>query len=198
MKSIAPNYLRETVRLYPVIYDSDIVITHMPEQNHAGRDLESFRRQTRRGVRLSKRLHNMYARELFLAGSGEDFKKAEAFFRESAADAGRDADEVMESCLVAARAARLSGDTVGFFKYAGKVIAGEGCSEICCELGHFYEEAADYTEAAIWYYNAVYETTPILKKEAGDREGLEGLIRCYTEMKLPREVHLYEEELGRL
>ena len=29
--------IHETVRLEPVVYDSDIVITHMPEQNHAGR-----------------------------------------------------------------------------------------------------------------------------------------------------------------
>ena len=37
--------IHETVRLEPVVYDSDIVITHMPEQNHAGRDLANFRKQ---------------------------------------------------------------------------------------------------------------------------------------------------------
>ncbi|MCM1185196.1 MAG: glycosyltransferase family 2 protein [Lachnoclostridium sp.] len=187
--------IHETVRISPVIYDSDVVITHMPEQNHAGRDLANFRKQTEKGVRLSKRLHNMYAKELFLAGSGEDFVKAAAFFRESAMDESRDEEELVEACLVAARAARVSKDAVGFFKYASKIIAGEGCSEICCELGCFYEDAQDYTEAVIWYYNAVYETAPVLKKTAGDVEGLEGLIRCYEKMGQPENAQTYREEL---
>ena len=53
--------IHETVRLEPVVYDSDIVITHMPEQNHAGRDLTNFRKQIAQGRRLSRRLHGMYA-----------------------------------------------------------------------------------------------------------------------------------------
>ncbi|MCM1326265.1 MAG: glycosyltransferase family 2 protein [Bacteroidales bacterium] len=187
--------IHETVRISPVIYDSDVVITHMPEQNHAGRDLANFRKQTEKGLRLSKRLHNMYARELFLAGNGEDFVKAAAFFRESAMDESRDEEELVEACLVAARAARVSKDAVSFFKYASKIIAGEGCSEICCELGFFYEDAQDYTEAVIWYYNAVYETAPVLKKTAGDVEGLEGLIRCYEKMGQPENAQTYREEL---
>lgn len=187
--------IHETVRLSPIIYDSDVVITHMPEQNHAGRDLANFRKQTGQGVRLSKRLHNMYARELFLAGSEEDFAGAAAFFRESAIDESRDEEELVEACLVASRAARISGDVAGFFKYASKIIAGEGCSEICCELGHFYEDAQDYTEAVIWYYNAVYETVPVLKKAAGDVEGLEGLIRCYEKLGQPENAQIYREEL---
>ena len=37
--------IHETVRLEPVVYDSDIVITHMPENSHADRDLANFRKQ---------------------------------------------------------------------------------------------------------------------------------------------------------
>ncbi|MBO4980992.1 MAG: glycosyltransferase family 2 protein [Lachnospiraceae bacterium] len=187
--------IHEMVRLTPVIFDSDVVITHLPQSNHAGRDLENFRKQIGKGAYLSKRLHNMYARELFLAGSDEDFCLAADFFKASAADADRGPDEVTESCLVAARACRITGDTVGFFKYASKVIAGEGCSEICCELGSFYEAAGDYEEAAIWYYNAVYETIPVLKKAAGDKEGLKGLIRCYENLGIADMVQVYREEL---
>lgn len=190
--------IHETVRISPVIYDSDVVITHMPEQNHAGRDLANFRRQTNQGVRLSKRLHNMYARELFLAGSEEDFAGAAAFFRESVVDESRDGEELVEACLVAARAARVSGDVAGFFKYVSKIIAGEGCSEVCCELGHFYEDTGDYAEAVLWYYNAVYETEPVLKKAAGDVEGLEGLIRCHEKLGQFDNAQMYREELGKL
>ncbi len=131
--------VHEMVRLTPMVFDSDIVVTHLPEESHAGRDLQVFLRQTGRGVRLSKRLHNLYARELFLSGGPEDFARARAFFCQSAADVERGPEELTESCLVAARAARLAGDVADFFKYASKVIAGEGCSEIYLELGLFYE-----------------------------------------------------------
>lgn len=187
--------IHETVRLTPVIYDSDIVITHLPAESHAKRDLENFHRHCINGYRLSKRLHGLYARELMLAGDEEDFAQAADIFLESAADNERDGEEMAQSCCVAARAARLAGDTVSFFKYTSKVIAEEACSEICCEMGHFYEGLSDWEEAAIWYYNAVYETRPILALQSGGKESLEGLIRCYEALGCPEQADIYREEL---
>ncbi len=187
--------IHEMVRLTPVVYDSDIVITHLPEESHGKRDLETFRRHCREGIRLSKRLHGMYARELMLAGDAEDFAQAAAFFEASAADADRDGEELRQACCIAAKAARLAGNTIGFFKYTCKVIAEEACSEICCEMGHFYEEQKDWEEAAVWYYNAVYETQPILSIHTGGRESLEGLVRCYEAMGSPDQAEVYREEL---
>lgn len=189
--------IHEMVRLQPVIYDSDIVITHLPEKPHGDRDLENFRNQVRNGVRLNKRLHNMYARELYMVGTDRDLEDGMAFFEESAADVRRDQDEVMEACCVVARAARKANDTVKFFKYASKVIAQEGCSEICCELGHFYEDTGDLDEATIWYYNAAYETQPVLSIHTGDQEPLEGLVRCYRTLGKAEEAGRYQEELER-
>lgn len=189
--------IHEMVRLTPVVYDSDIVITHLPEESHAKRDLENFQRHCGKGYHLSKRLHGMYARELMLAGDAEDFAMAAGFFMASAADADRDGEELAQACCVAAKAARLAGDVVAFFKYTSKVIAEEACSEICCEMGHFYEEHGDWEEAAVWYYNAVYETEPILCICAGGRESLEGLIRCYKAMNSPEQAQIYQEELHR-
>jgi glycosyltransferase involved in cell wall biosynthesis len=186
--------IHETVRLAPVVYDSDIVITHLPAGSHAGRDLENFRRQWESGRTISKRLHGMYARELFLAGNDEDFLRAAPFFEQSAADAGRSAEEVCEACCVAAHAARAGGDTVRFFKYALKVVAGEANSEICCEIGAFFEERRDFEEAAVWYYNAVYETSPVLRRAAGREDGLDGLIRCYEALGCDSQVQLYRRE----
>lgn len=187
--------IHETVRLTPVIYDSDIVITHLPEERHAKRDLENFHRHCIDGYRLSKRLHGLYARELMLTGDEEDFAQAADTFLKSAADNERDSEEMAQACCVVAKAARLAGDTVTFFKYTSKVIAEEANSEICCEMGHFYEENEDWEEAAIWYYNAVYETSPILNLQAGGRESLEGLIRCYEQLGCPEQVQVYREEL---
>ena len=187
--------IHETVRLEPVIYDSDIVITHLPGESHAKRDLANFQKHWRQGYRLPKRLLGMYARELLIAGDQEDFAQAAPVFLEAAADNERDGEEMAQSCCVAARAARLAGDTVSFFKYTSKVIAEEACSEICCEMGHFYEGLSDWEEAAIWYYNAVYETRPILALQAGGKESLEGLIRCYEALACPEQADIYREEL---
>lgn len=106
--------IHETVRLEPVVYDSDIVITHMPEQNHAGRDLANFRKQIVQGRRLSRRLYGMYARELFLAGEARNFLEAEDYFRAEVSSPDRSADEITEGCCVVARAARLRGAAVTF------------------------------------------------------------------------------------
>lgn len=187
--------IHESVRLEPVVYDSDIVITHLPEGSHAKRDLSVFHRHCSNGYRLPKRLHGLYARELMLAGDEEDFARAADFFMASAADPRRDGEEVAQACCVAAKAARLAGNTVAFFKYTSKVLAEEACSEICCELGRFYEKEQDLEEACIWYYNAVYETQPILNLRAGAEEGLEGLIRCYEALGCTEQSELYREEL---
>lgn len=187
--------IHETVRLEPVVYDSDIVITHMPGESHARRDLALFYRHCSAGFRLSKRLFDLYARELMIAGDEEDFARALPYFIAAAADLERDSQEVAQACCVAAKAARLSGDVITFFKYTSKGLAGEECSEICCELGHFYEEHQDYEEAVIWYYNAVYETQPLLSILAGGREGLEGLIRCYEQLGCPEQAQDYRGQL---
>jgi glycosyltransferase involved in cell wall biosynthesis len=186
--------VHEMVRLEPYLYDSDIVITHMPTSSHAGRDLRIFHQETLKKRRLSKRLHNMYARELFLAGTPEDFAQAAAFFEGSAADVSRNGEEVMEASCVAARAARLNKDTFRFFKYACKVIADEGCSEICCEMGAYYEAEEDYEEAIIWYYNAAYETQPILNLRCGTDIALDGLSRCYHMLGMDEQAAVYQRE----
>lgn len=190
--------IHEMVRLNPIVFDSDIVITHLPENSHAKRDLMTFAKQIDKGLRLSKRLHGMYARELYLVGDAEDLSRAKNFFMESATDADRSLDEMVEACCVVAKAARLEKDITTFFKYTSKVIAGEGCSEICCELGHFYEETGDLAEAALWYYNGKYQTTPVLSIAAGGAEPLQGLIRCYRQMGLDEQVAFYEQEYAAL
>lgn len=190
--------IHETVRLEPVVFDSDIVITHLPERSHAKRDLRSFERQTAAGRRLSKRLHGMYARELYLAGDEEDFARGAAFFQASAEDVDRSRQELVEACCVAARAARLAGNDRLFLKYCSKVIAEEGCSEICCELGHYHEAALDYEEAAVWYYNAAYETSPALSIAAGGTEPLQGLIRCYDRLRMKEQAECYRREYEKM
>lgn len=171
--------IHEQVGLEPVIYDSEIEIRHMPESNHKDRDLAAFVKRTRQGGRLDRRLHNIYAKELFISGEEQDFLDAGAFFESSCQDTERSVDEIKEAACVAARAARIEGDTAKFFKYAMKVVACEGCAEICCELGEYYLKAQDIDEAIVWFYNAAYETESILNINCSGEIPLHGLAKCY-------------------
>jgi len=189
--------IHETVRLDPVVYDSDVVITHLPESSHAGRDLANFHKHVSEGYRLPRRLHNMYARELLMTGDPEELARASEFFRQSAADEDRSGDEMLEACCVVARAARLNKDMAAFLKYTSKALVVGACSEICCELGSFYEETEDLEEAALWYYNAVYESQPILQLTCGGEVGLEGMIRCYQVLGCSEQAENYRRELER-
>lgn len=191
--------IHETIQLQPVIYDSDIVITHMPQENHGSRDLANFERQVLLGRRLSRHLHNMYARELLMAGEAENLQRACACFEASCEDSERSGDELMEAFCVLSRAYRLQKDALGFFRYAVKAMAAGGCSEICLELGHFYEQdQQNPAEAAMWYYNAAFETEPVLILESGRRQALEGLVRCCRQMGEEEQAEAYEIRLEEL
>lgn len=154
--------VHETVRLDPVVYDSDIVIGHFPEETHSSRDFAIFQKQRREGKKLSRRLHHMYAMELFISGENNDFLEASELFEQSAMDPERTLDEVKEAACVVARAARIRHDAVTMLKMTLKDLLTEGSSEMCYELGEFFRELGDKEEAAIWYYNAMHETQSIL------------------------------------
>lgn len=154
--------VHEQVRLDPVIFDSDIVITHKPHDNHAKRDFAVFQKYIREGKRLSKRLHHMYAMELYISGDEEDLAEAEPFFASAAVDPERSMDEVKEAACIVCRSARMRGDSHTLLKMSLKDLLTEGSSEMCYELGEYFYAQKDYDEAAMWYYNAAHETQSIL------------------------------------
>lgn len=154
--------IHEMVRLDPIVYDSEIVICHMPENSHSKRDFATFQKHIAGGLRLSKRLHHMYAMELYISGDDSDFLEAEPFFTASALDTSRSIDEVKEAACVVCRAARLRGDSHTMLKMSLKDLLSEGSSEMCYELGEYFFARGDFAEAAMWYYNAANETQSIL------------------------------------
>lgn len=154
--------VHETVRLDPVVYDSEIDIQHMPEELHSGRDFRVFQKHIREGMRLSQRLHHMYAMELSISGTDEDVLEAEEFFTASVSDPTRSVDEVREAACIVTRAARIRGDSHTILKMCLKDLLVEGSSEMCFELGEYFYGKEDYEEAALWYYNAMHETKSIL------------------------------------
>lgn len=169
------NPVHETVRLDPVVYDSDIAIQHLPQSLHGKRDFSIFKRFYEKNGTLPKNTVSMYAKELLKCGSFEDLKDAAAFFEGEYLKAPSE-----ESTCVLSRYYRLSGDSDRFFSIALKNVALGGYSEVCCELGHYYMDKANYEEAALWFYNAAFEVKPVLDVETGGGIPLHALSQCYS------------------
>ena len=139
--------VHETVRLLPVVYDSDIEITHLPGEGHGARDLQIFAEMTERGEALSPRLLNLYARELLISGSREELQRAEDFFTAVADGEETEPAQMKEALCVVVRAARERGDFLKMYRYAMKDVASEGVSEVCFELGEYYLAQKEYTRS---------------------------------------------------
>ncbi len=174
--------IHETLRIDPIVYDSDIEVQHRPEGNHASRDLDALAGVSK-DTRLSKKLHHMYAMELFHSGTDEDFIKASSVFMQTLEQDGRSMDEVKEAICVLTRYYRIKNDVVGFFGNALKDAVTESCAEVCCELGMYYEGVGDFSEAAIWYQNALTETESILDIRTSGEIPQAGLDRCKEALK---------------
>ena len=156
--------IHETLRLDPVVFDSDIEIIHAPEHMtaHTRRDLRAFKDMSDRGIRLSKKLHHMYAMEVFKSGDKADFADAESIFLLTLEQGDRDMDEIKEAMCVLCRGYRLNQNVPKFFSYALKDAVTTSCAEVCCELGYYYKDLGDYQEAFMWFQNALTETESII------------------------------------
>lgn len=172
--------IHETLQVDPVIYDSEIVIIHKPHESHASRDFKHFQAAIRRGERLSKRILNMYAKELYIAGTSQDFKDANQYFEQVLTESNRSVEELTDAFLVLAHNARESRDLERFFKYTMNLMSIGATSELCYELGEYYYERYDYREASIWFYNAAFETECTLSTKYKGALVLDRLADCYS------------------
>lgn len=153
--------IHEAVALQPVVFDSDIEIIHKPSAGHGSRDLAVFASMVKNGETISNRLLEIYTKELYIVGKVDDLCQAEAFFIKKAEEA-TDEDVLKRACCILAKYYRITKKDASFMKYALKVVALNGCSEMCYEIGEYYFDKADYSEAAMWYYNAINETEALL------------------------------------
>ena len=186
--------VHETVDLSLHMLESDIVITHMPRELHAGRDFQIFEEAVKRGP-LNSRLHRMYAKELFFAGRPEDFFAAYPYFESTLHEESRSLEDIRVSQCVVARGARLREDSVSLFKTALKnVIGGTPCAEVCCELGQYFQEAGDEEEAATWFYTAAFGAESELDLRSSGVFPLQSLAACYEALGLPEEAAKYRAE----
>ena len=174
--------IHETLNIEPVIFDSEIVITHKPTSQHGGRDIETFKRLIAQGDMLSHRLRSFLFRELYMLGSMDDLMQLKEYLYLITEADDSTTDETLEACVLLAKYHRLCGEYIEMFNNVVKVVAMGSNSEICVELGQYYLECGDPINASIWFYNAYHECEPVLSIKAGKEYALEGLVRCYEEL----------------
>ena len=160
--------IHETLRLEPVVFDSEIRIQHRPSSGHAKRDLEALAAAADREKLLSDKLRHMYAMELYRCRDVSDFNRAKGFFQRVMEDPDSGQDALREAICVLTRGYRLAGDVSHFLAYALRDAVTAPTSELCCELGAYFEECGDLAEAAMWYQNALSETESILDARTGN------------------------------
>lgn len=191
--------IHETVRLDPVVYDSDVEIIHKPLSLHGKRDFRVLLKEYKEKGMLSDKLYNMYAQQLFKMGTLEDYRAAKEVFlsywqQDVMSNKGK------KAACVLARLYRLENNPAELFKYALRDMMETPCAEICYELGCYYEGQEDYDEAIVWFLNARYETSSLIDIRARGDLPLEGLVRCYKKLAEANEDYLemvsqYKREL---
>lgn len=188
--------VHEVVRTQPLVFDSEIEIRHMPTSLHSARDIKTFEKAIKREGNLSSRLIPMYAKELLMCGSAEDFEAAHDYFRglfdnpEGVSD-----DNLKVVYIMLAKIYAVRKDVKGLMTFALKEMVGEGSSEMCQILGQFYEECDELNEAAMWYYNAAYETAPYLAIRYARELPFEGMIRISHKLGKTADEEYFRSEL---
>lgn len=175
------------------IMDSDIVIIHMPRESHAERDFFILERIAKRGTKLSQRLHRLYAQELFITGSDQDFLNAYDYFEWTLHEEALGLAEIRQSQCVVARCCNIRRDYNGLFKVALKNTVGRPSAEVCCELGRYYFEQEDFEEAAIWYFTAAFGAECELNIHCSNDMPLKKLSNCYLKLGDKVEAEKYEK-----
>lgn len=176
------NPVHEQIRTEPVVFDSDIEIQHMQSENHASRDLAIFRKAIANGAVISSKLLDFYARELYMAGMPEDLEAAEEFMMAVTESENASVEDIRKASIILAKSARIKGDISKLMKFALKDVSAGCASEMCCELGDYYLDSGDPSEASLWFYNAAYEQTPMLDIRSGGDRPLLSLSKCYKLM----------------
>ena len=63
-------------------------------------------------------------------------------------------------------------------------------------MGEYFYDKKEWAEAAIWYYNAAYETTCQMSLKAGTTQPLEKLVLCYEKLEMPETAEEYKKQLA--
>ncbi len=157
--------IHESIRLSPVIYDSDVRIRHCPTEEHQDRDFALLQNIISREGKLSERLQKLYATELFITGADSDFLDAEAYFKKRL-DQDTDEELILIDACVLTKCARLRSDPEALLLAVSRALSSDRTpSEAVFELGEYFRNSRNYREAVKWYREAAFETESLLNRK---------------------------------
>ncbi|MBP3567704.1 MAG: glycosyltransferase [Lachnospiraceae bacterium] len=190
--------IHETIALDPVVYSSDIEIMHLPEQMHSSRDFQAMERELKKNGRLSARLYSMYAKELFISGTKEDFVTAMPWFQKRLLQSEISEDAKAEAVCVLAKTCALLQDweqllSLGLMEIATNKTP---AAELFFLLGEYYETAGQEAEAVFWYRKAALEAECYVCIFYGGEYALQHVIRLLKKQGGLEEAAQYESLLG--
>ena len=175
--------IHETVRLEPVVFDSDVEILHMPPAPHQKRDFAVFKQAYQKDGILSNKLLDMYARELFISGADTDFAEAapvfEAYLASPAADDERNALLAKEASLVLLHTARITDNFPFILKFSLDDMLTTPSAEACMEIGEWFFTNEMFDTAILWFYHAAFEAESILNVRSSGNLPLARLADSY-------------------
>lgn len=191
--------IHETVRLDPVVFDSDVVITHAPECNHAARDFSIYLKNINKGTALSKKVITMYATELIKQGTIEDLTAARDFFQQLFECSDDENIKVQAGCVLV-RLARLTHNKEALSALLPEYPAAGTTSEICYDFGLHYMNLGEYSKAIDWLHVAINDVPYVLDVHTCGDLALQALCDCYRRLiKLgasKEKIEIYNSELS--
>ncbi len=190
--------IHETVALAPLVYSSDIEIQHRPQNMHSDRDFDAMLRELKRTGYLSERLYSMYAKELFISGTEEDFEAAASWFKKRIAQPNIAEEARTEAVCVLAKYASVQKK----YEEMLSIILAELSvyttppAELYYLLGEYYEALGREAEAVIWYKKAALEAECYVCISYGGEQALRQAIRLLKKTGNEAEAAQYENMLG--
>ena len=190
--------IHETVALDPVVYRSDIEVMHRPQSLHSSRDFQALERELTRHGHLSARLYSMYAKELFISGTPEDFEKAQPWFLERLKQSDLSQDARYEALCVLAKCLALKQNWEELLSLCLIELSGNPVlpAELFFLLAQYYEEKKQIPEAVYWYKKAALEAENYVCLSYGGETALHKAICLLKQTGQEEEAAHYEALLA--
>lgn len=185
--------IHETVRLLPVVFDSDVTITHAPKTMHHKRDFSIFLKSIERDNHLSDTLLYMYAAELLKNGATEDFEGALNYFSKVYYEDFK-SERADYAAIVLCRYFRLLHDATGVMKFALEGVSKNMTSELCFDVASYYLKEKDFVTALKWAKMAYEQALPLVDVHTGGDEALKIIVSCLKELEIYDDSLTYYEE----
>lgn len=174
--------VHEVLRTDPIVYRSDVIIRHCPQNDHSGRDLTLLSNYVKNGGKLTARLEMMYARELLISGAREALHNAQPYFEGILCNKESEGASLRRAACVLSKLAMLEHDAPMLLRVACPELVGIPVSEICCAMGDYHFAENDVALAADWYEAALTSAKPELVAASAGKHPLEGLASCFEKL----------------